>query len=133
MDEKLLDAARALRGDIDQVNVDADVIVGFDEDLDRYLADVIERALSGEDVERQLRALLWRTPDLARYTDHFLAKGTPPELGVLLGYSPVPGPPNPVPLKKYSCPQGDYDWYQRNPQQPVPVCPTHKLHLVPAD
>jgi hypothetical protein len=133
MNDRLLDVARALRGDIAQVNVDSDVIVGFEEDLDEQLAAVIERALTGEDVEDELRALLRRTPDLARYTDHFLAAGAPPELRVLVGYSPVPGPPNPVPLRKYSCPYGDYDWYQRNPQQPVPLCPTHGEHLVPTD
>lgn len=49
------------------------------------------------------------------------------------GFGPLPGEPGPIPMRKYSCPGGDFDWYQHSPSQPVPRCPTHDLRLNPAD
>ena len=69
------------------------------------------------------------------YTQYFLEHRTPPppEYLVQRGYSPLPGRAAPIPLRKYSCPRGDYDWYRRAAGEPVPRCPTHDLPLKAVD
>ena len=127
VNEDLLDAARALRGDLDELALPETEI------LDRRLAELIASALAGIDVEAELRALVYQDERTQLYVEYFAATGAPPDTDAVGGFSPVPGPPSPVPLEKYSCPRGDYDWYRRSPGQEVPRCPTHDLALEPAD
>jgi hypothetical protein len=127
--KRILDAARALRGDLPELNV-----AGAD-DLDRQVTDLLAAAEDGRRVEDDLLELLRSDPRTRVYTQYFMEHGVPPEPDQVArrGYGPLPGRPGPVPLPKYSCPYGDYDWYQRSVGQSVPRCPTHDVALEPVD
>jgi hypothetical protein len=127
--DRILEAARALRGDLDQLGL------RDHKRVDRLIAEHLAAANAGAPVEDDLLELLRADRRTRLYTQHFLEYGRPPSARDLArrGFSPLPGPPGPVPLRKWSCPERDFDWYQRVSNQKPPPCPTHALPLEPAD
>jgi hypothetical protein len=126
---QIRDAARALRGDLPALGLpQADA-------LDHSLSDLLAAGEAGADVDDELIELMRTDPRTRAYVELFLRFGSPPdpEYVEVRGISPLPGDPGPIPLAKYRCPMGDYDWYRRAAGQPVPSCPTHDVPLVPAE
>jgi len=126
---RILAACRALRGDLPQL------AVAGAEELDRRLAELLAAAESGERVEDDLLELARTHPRTRLYTEYFLEHGAPPspERLRVRGYSPLPGEITPIPLRRFVCPRGDYDWYQRAAGEPVPQCPSHGIPLERAE
>ena len=89
---------------------------------------------AGADVDDDLLELLREDPRTRAYTAFFLQTGSPPPLDRVTtrGGTALAGDPGPIPMAKFSCPMGDYDWYRRSVGQPVPRCRTHGLTLSPA-
>jgi hypothetical protein len=119
------DAARAMRGDLavfDLPNA---------QKFDRAIAELLAAGEAGADIDEDLLELLREDPRTRLYTDFFLRVGSPPapEHLKVRGDSMLPGDPGPIPLVKYGCPMGDYDWYRRAVGEPVPRCPTHNVPL----
>jgi hypothetical protein len=126
---RIRSAARALRADLPELHV------AYAEELDRQIVELLGAADSGERVEDDLLELLRSQPSTRVYTEYFLEYGEPPspDQVALRGYSPLPGRTSPIPMEKYSCPRGDFDWYRRAAGVPVPLCPTHRIQLVKVD
>lgn len=123
--DQLLRAARALRGDLPRLEVDDR------EALDRELAELIAGVEGGERTTAALEERLDADPAAKAFTKHFLEHGVPPGVTVYQtrGFTPPPGQPGRISATKWSCPQGDFDFFQRSPRERVPACPTHDLLL----
>ncbi|MGW2587041.1 hypothetical protein ACWCYZ_38135 [Streptomyces virginiae] len=125
----VLDAARALRGDLEQV-------VGSPEphsdavELDRRLAALLAVANTGSDVKEELHDLLLSDTKTRGWYLGFLSHGMPPDL-VLTRESGPPGSGEPVSVPKFCCPGGDMTWYRRSVGQNAPRCSIHDLALDP--
>jgi hypothetical protein len=134
MDESLLDAARMARSHLPELLAgDAEA----QRHLDKRIAGLLHRANRGTDVTDELHAAIghhrivqaW-VADVRRDPHR-----RPPDLrpghrsGVT--YSPVPGDVQPPDAPRYACPEGDYLWFRRHVGQQIPLCPTHRLPLVP--
>lgn len=104
-----------------------------------------------EVVAPQLSGLLTASPPTARWLEDFAARGLPPEIARLQGavrrrpgapppdtlgvpggygeydpsaeYQPGAGDPDIIAVEVYSCPQGNYTWYQPAIGQLPPTCP----------
>jgi hypothetical protein len=122
---RIRDAARALRGDLPALEL------RHGDALDGALSELLAAEEAGADVADELLETMRADPRTRTYVDFFFRFGSPPapEDVEVRGVSPLPGDPGPVPLAKYSCPMGDYDWYRRAVGQPVPSCPTHRVPL----
>jgi hypothetical protein len=123
------DAARALRGDL------AALELPRANELDRAVADLLAAGKAGADIDDDLLELLREDPRTRAYTEFFVRFGSPPspEHVKVRGGSTLPGDAGPIPLARYSCPMGDYDWYRRAAGQPLPHCPTHDVPLKRAE
>ena len=126
---RIRDAARALRGDLPALEL------RHGDALDQALSGLLAAGEAGADVDDELLEQMRADPRTRAYVEFFFRFGSPPapEDVEVRGVSPLPGDPGPVPLAKYSCPMGDYDWYRRAAGQPVPLCPTHHVPLEPAE
>jgi hypothetical protein len=123
-DEDILEAARTIRSVLpDMPGVDNPIAI------DAALAS----ALLKRDVDAA-RAELWRQRVTRRWSTEFVRLGLPPELVVeqtRSGAAPPPGHGGVVAAPRFRCPQGDYVWYRRTAVQPLPICPTHGVRVVP--
>jgi len=122
---RIRDAARALRGDL------ADLGLGRADDFDRAVADLLAEGQAGADIDDDLLELLREDPRTRAYTAFFLETGWPPlpDRVTTRGETTLSGDAGPIPLARFSCPMGDYDWYRRSVGQPAPRCQTHNLPL----
>jgi hypothetical protein len=121
-DQQLVEASRALRGHLHELDINDP------ERLDATLSDLLARAGDQDiDVGEELRVAVASDPASREWVDLFMTRGVGAALARLPGDPPrVPG------ARRYRCPEGDFDWYQRSRDQTPPVCPTHQLALVPA-
>lgn len=119
----LLDGARSIRPFLaDLLGADADAI-------DNALADLLSQARAGQQVEKQIAALLSSNERTLVWMRGYLARR---KAGMRFGgYEQVAGTPSPVEALYYTCPQDDYIWPRRAAGQKVPNCPTHKIPLIP--
>jgi hypothetical protein len=127
-DDRILDAARAIRPYLPRlVGPRAD-------DVERDLAQLLNRASGGEVVDHEILAYLERDPATHEWTAAFLERGHPSDVAIMRekGLQELPGHGEVVAAARYSCPGGDYLWYRRTVGQEVPRCPTHQLLLEPA-
>jgi hypothetical protein len=130
----ILEAARAIRPYL------ADLLGPEGQDtaeaIDRDLAAGLVRAREGEDAEEDVAAVLADHPVTRNWAARFLELGYPPSLAPLseraigTGYAPPPGS-GVVSAARFSCPEGDYVWFQRTVGTTPPACPTHSVALVP--
>jgi hypothetical protein len=132
MDEILLDTACLVRGYLDDL-VDEDLA----QDLDRQIAALLATANDGGDVTESLSRLLSSADIIRAWADDVRRdpQHRPPELQPGRGpggYQPQAGDGEPVIARLFTCPSGDFRWYQREVGQPVRPCPTHGPVLVPA-
>jgi len=99
--------------------------------LDRELAELIADVEGGDRAAAELQERLYANPATKAFTEHFLEHGVPPGVTVYQtrGFTPPPGQPRRISAAKWSCPQGDFDFFQRSPREDVPDCPTHGLPL----
>lgn len=125
----LLNAARALRGELPRL--DLDHAEGLDDELAELIAAVVKDYRALED----LAALLDSRPETKSFADHFLREGVPPGVRVYRrkAIAPLPGRPRRISATRWSCPSGDFDFFQRSRQERVPPCPTHRIPLVRED
>ena len=123
--DQLLPAARALRGDLPRLEVEDP------ESLDRELAELIAAVERGERASSELERMLLADAATREFTRHFLENGIPPGVQVqrTRGLAPPPGIPGRISAVRWSCPGGDFDFFQRSPRERVPPCPTHDLQL----
>ena len=123
----VLSAARAIRPYLTSL-VGADAVT-----VDREIGALLVNARDGADVEEAVLNVLRRYPATHSWTAAFMQHGHPPEIGDLITKDfSLPGVQAPVPAHRYSCPEGDYDWWRSRIGDPVPTCPSHSLLLQPA-
>lgn len=116
--EDVLEGARSIRPYLPE-------LLGADfEQVDQQLADLLEQAKAGQQVDRQLLEILKSRPKTRNWTAEFLSSEQ-----VSKGYQCPPGRAGAVSAPKYICPEGDYIWYQRSAGTSAPACPTHKCDL----
>ncbi|MEK6438966.1 hypothetical protein [Pseudonocardia sp. T1-2H] len=123
-DDDILEAARTIRSVLAEMP-------GIDDPaaIDAALA----AAVSEHDVQAA-RAELWRRPVMRRWAKEFVRLGVPPELVLeqtRSGAAPPPGHGGIVAAPRFRCPQGDYVWYRRTAVHAVPLCPSHRVRVVP--
>jgi hypothetical protein len=127
-EQGLLEAARVIRPYL------PDLVGPEAKRLDGQISELLARADTDDTVTTSLRSLL----DQHEATRDFLAevladapRYLPPDLrpdGVRSrdpGLQPLPGPVGPVYADLYSCPYGDFEFYQLALDDPIPPCPTH--------
>jgi hypothetical protein len=102
---------------------------------DAEIAGLLNRPEGGRESLEQLREMLESQEGTAAFLDavlddapHFRPPQVRPGAMRSFGYTGLPGIPGPV-GGMYSCPEGDYDWWQLGDEQP-PLCPTHGCVLV---
>ena len=108
------------------------------QDADRRYAELKRQydagAISTEEFDTQLRKLrvqddegrLWaKSRETGEW--HWVVRGAVKHYGELPGKSVAPPP------RAYSCPEGDYVWYQHSARNPVPECPNHHVPLERSD
>jgi hypothetical protein len=123
--DDVLAAARAIRPHLSS-------LVENHKDVDRRIAEMLERANTQADVELDLVDALTETEVLRRWTAEFLKLRCPPQVSRTRMGIAVLQLSGPVAFERYACPRGDYDWYRFSPGDRVPPCPTHRVLLVVA-
>jgi hypothetical protein len=119
-DEQQRKLARQLRDELDSLITDAQELQALQADLDAALA------LPSEEGDRRLTELLrarpqtreWmlaRDPDATEAVRISALAGLPADLGTY-----------------FVCPKNDFDFVRDHVSDPVPLCPIHKVPLVPA-
>jgi hypothetical protein len=125
-DETILELARTIR-----LYLPALLGEGPAAAVDRQLAELLDPARQGDDVDDRILDLLREPLAVHNWAAGFVQHG-PPEVHER-GLSPLPGAGSTLPPPKYVCPRGgDTVWYRRAVGQPVPRCPTHDVTLEPA-
>jgi hypothetical protein len=97
------------------------------EEVDRQLAELLEKANTEQKVDQQILEILKSRPKTRNWMAEFLSPKQQSK-----GWQQLPGSSGAVSARKYVCPQGDYVWYRRSAGILVPSCPTHG-NLIPAD
>jgi hypothetical protein len=126
-DEDILEACRAIRPHLGEL-LGADLA----EAVDRELAGLLARAEAGEKVENAMLGLLTRHGATREWTAHYLRSQEAGAADAERGYSPLPGTGSAISLDRYACPEGDYEWFREDVDDPIPRCPAHDISLVPA-
>jgi hypothetical protein len=135
-DEVVLDAARAIRGDLPDLLGSTGERSSLGARLDAELAALLAAADLGADVTGEILDRLNGLPVTQAWTLAFLSYGVPPDLavsgrdasaaGLPLGGGGPPGSGERVRATKYRCPVGgDTVWFRRSVGQQVPTCRTH--------
>jgi hypothetical protein len=117
----LFEAARSIRPLLPKL-LEAEAIP-----VDQQLADLLNQSTTGErTIAAAILDLLQSKPPTQAWLEDFLRD---PQRG---SYQPLPGMPALQPATKYVCPIGnDYTWF-REGSEPVRLCETHLVPLVPA-
>lgn len=122
--EELLAAARAIRSYLSTLVTDYEAV-------DEQLASLLAKERAGDDVELDLIDALTSRDPLRKWTNQFLTERCPPQANRTRMGGPTFSLSAPVSFERYSCPQGDFDWFRFAPGDRVPQCPTHRTALVP--
>jgi hypothetical protein len=99
-------------------------------EMDRQLALLIARCQADERQENQIAELLASQDATREWMAAFLDADSLRE--ATRGFNPLPGFAA-LGASKYVCPEGDYIWHHLDISDPIPLCPTHQLPLVPAE
>lgn len=112
--QKILEAARQIRPELPNL-LHSDQITDFDQKLAQLLA----QAKLGKATDSEILTLLKSNDRTYDWIVNFLSVER-----VSKGPS-LPGHPGSVSAPKYVCPEGDYVWFRRTNDSPIPRCPTH--------
>lgn len=112
--DKILEGARLIRSYLPELLGDQAPAV------DRDIAALLALAQQGETVDEPLLTLLKDHEATYLWMGEYLSTQQ-----VAKGFEPLPGRSGAIAAPKYTCPQGDYVWYQRSAGQPIPHCPSH--------
>ncbi len=122
MSEDILEAARAIRPYLPEL-LTAEQAKAIDHQLTQLLTQQDQTK-----VDNLILDILCSQEPTRQWIDEFLELKLPPTLEK--SYQPIPGNLTPVSsVAKYTCPFGDYVWYQRQVGEPIPNCPTHEVPL----
>ena len=116
--EDVLEGARSIRPYLPEL------LRAEPNEVDQQLAALLEQAKAGQQVDQQILEILKSRPKTKNWIAEFLSSDQ-----VSKGYQAPPGRAGVVSAPKYSCPEGDYIWYQRSAGTSAPACPTHKCDL----
>ena len=120
--ENVLEGARSIRPYL------AELLGMNAEQVDQQLADLLARAETGQEVDKQILELLKSDEETYYWIAEFLSE--PPESK---GFQQLPGQGRTQQTQKYICPIGnDYTYYRRSGES-IKICPTHNVALIPAD
>ncbi len=121
--EDVLEGARSIRFFLPELLEDDAVQV------DSQLAELLAQAKAGQQVHEQILELLKSYPDTYNWMAEFLS-----EKQVSKGFEKLAGQGQAISAQKYICPEkNDYTWYRRVIGETIPICPTHRVLLIPAD
>jgi predicted RNA-binding Zn ribbon-like protein len=123
MSNSLIDAARAIRLELETILGDRDAA----QTLDRQLADLLDVPDPTTNLA-QIRQLL-RTDDRVKQWIQNAIQGNTRTLQA--GYAGIPGDPSLRPsVEIYGCPEPGctYTWIRRSRAQRIPHCPIHPQH-----
>ncbi|NJR70009.1 MAG: hypothetical protein HC771_16200 [Synechococcales cyanobacterium CRU_2_2] len=128
--EKLIAAAQAIRPYLSDLLPSEEAA-----ECDRQIATLLTQIESGQAQPTQLTALLTQAKSTREWLRCFIKGESPEEITrSISGYSGLAGDPTLQPAIKYVCPQADgctEPWY-REGNEPIPLCETHLVPLVPA-
>jgi hypothetical protein len=135
-DDTVLELARAIRpylGELLELEYDPDA-QSRATSIDRDLAQLLDRAQNGEQVDDLILDRLKDPPAVQSWAAAFLELGCPPDIAPPIdrgerGYSAPPGAGDAVRAWRFICPEGDMVFYRRWVGQVVPSCPTHNIAL----
>jgi hypothetical protein len=128
--DDFLEAARCVRPYLTKL------VPGRAATVDVRLAELLAAGSKGCDVDADIMRLLEEHPPVHDWAVDFLRHGAvPPDLSKVerTGAPDLPGLGEPLKLRRYACPEGDYVWWRRSVAHEPPPCPTHAVALVPAD
>jgi hypothetical protein len=123
--EDLLAAARAMRGQLPSLVADHQV-----KEFDQQLATLLAKDKAGNDIKLDLIDALTTETTLRQWTNEFLLERRPPQANLTRSGELTNVVVGPVVFERYSCPQGDYDWFRFAPGDRIPHCPTHHAALI---
>lgn len=121
--DDILDCARSIRPDL------PDLLGAAAEPIDQQLSDLLAQAHAGQSVDQQILDLLKSNDKTRRWAGEFLSKPI-----VSKGdFQPLPGQSEAQETTKYICPIGNDFTRRLRPGEPIPVCRTHQVALVPVN
>jgi hypothetical protein len=119
---QIVEGARAIRGFLARPDILGDDAGPTMREIDALLA----RAAAGEDVDRELEAVLERHDATREWAKNFAAPAP-----LFRGYKSAPGTPGPAPARtRYVCPKCGRVWVRRQAGEDVPDCPIHLIARV---
>ena len=104
----------------------------LDEPQRQAVQSLLARAERGEKVDNFLIDELRKNPDIRRWLANVLGVEERGE-ETMMAVDPPPGDVGTISAPLYVCPHGDFEWEVRRAGQPIPLCPVHKVPLVPAE
>ncbi len=123
----ITDAAHAIRSELSTLLDSATA-----EQVDQRLQILLTQTKPGQSVELLITEELRQFESTRAWMKRYLKGENPDQITRSLGDSRLAGNEALQPATKYVCPIGDdYTWY-REGNEPIPLCPTHLVPLVPA-
>jgi hypothetical protein len=124
MDDRLLDAARLVRGYL------PDLVGARAGEYDTELRDLLGKAAAGVDVDEEVAGVLERSQAVQAWAAQVLSdeRGWPPELQQISerAHEALPGLPSVVQTQLYECPVNRaFQWARPFIGSPIPFCPDH--------
>lgn len=120
--EDVLEGARSIRPYL------AELLGTNAEQVDQQLAELLAHAETGQQVDEQILELLKSDEETYYWIAEFLSQPLESK-----GFQGLPGQRRTQQAQKYICPIGnDYTWY-RHGGEPIKICRTHDVALIPAD
>ncbi|WP_448570224.1 hypothetical protein [Trichothermofontia sp.] len=120
--EDILEAARTIRPYLGEL-LETEIA----DPIDTQLAELLTQSDTQTAIANNVLELLSAQDTTREWAFNFLQNQQQPEH--LRAWSPLPGDMSIVNAAKYSCPHGDYVWYQPRVGIEPPACPTHKCFL----
>ena len=123
--EDMVAAARAMRSQLPSL------VAGHKaEEFDQQLATLLAEDKAGNDIKLDLIDALTSDVALQQWTNGFLLERRPPQADITRSSELTGVVVGSVSFERYSCPQGDYDWFRFAPGDRIPHCPTHHSALI---
>ncbi|MEM9450349.1 MAG: hypothetical protein AAGA75_17680 [Cyanobacteria bacterium P01_E01_bin.6] len=125
--DDVLEAARTIRRYL------PDLLGPEAETVDRTLADLLDKAASGEAVDTQILKLLADRDPTRDWIRQYLIDNMPPPV-MTRSYDPLAGSQSVIDANIFVCgvPGCPRIWYRPKAGIEPPLCPEHKIPLVPA-